>query len=298
MKRIIRVGTRESSLAVAQSKWVINEIRSKFPQLEFELVGIKTMGDLILDKRLDKIGGKGLFIKELETALLNKSIDFAVHSMKDMPAELPEELTIAAISKREDPRDVLVTLDGRTFEQLQTGAVIGTSSVRREVQLMELRRDLETKTLRGNVLTRLNKLQNKEYDGILLAMAGLNRLGLTDKAVQCFNVGEMIPAVGQGALGIEARKGEDLDYLLESINCEECALAISAERAFMRKLNGSCSTPIAAHAVIEGEVMKVCGMLATEDKKEIFKANIQGSKYDAVELGEKLASMITERRTK
>jgi hydroxymethylbilane synthase len=298
MKRVIRVGTRESTLAVVQSKWVINEIKNKFPSLEFELIGIKTMGDLILDKRLDKIGGKGLFIKELESALMNNTIDLAVHSMKDMPAELPEELTIAAVSKREDPRDVLVTSDGKTLEQLKAGAVIGTSSVRREVQLKELKQNLEMKTLRGNVLTRLNKLQNGEYDGILLAMAGLKRLELEDKAVQCFSISEMIPAVGQGALGIEARKGDDLDYLLESINDEECALAVRAERAFMIKLNGSCSTPIAAHAVIKDGVMKVYGMSAMNEKAEAFRAYVEGSKLDAVALGEKLAEMIIERRKK
>lgn len=298
MKRVIRVGTRESNLAVVQSKWVINEIKNKFPYLEFELVGIKTTGDLILDKRLDKIGGKGLFIKELENALISNTIDLAVHSMKDMPAELPEELTIAAVSKREDPRDALVTSDGKTLEHLQTGAIIGTSSVRREVQLLGLRPDVEIKTLRGNVLTRLNKLLNHEYDAILLAMAGLNRLDLANKAVQSFTVEQMIPAVGQGALGIEARKGENLDYLLESINDQECALAIVAERAFLMKMNGSCSTPIAAHAIIEGDIMKMHGMLATDDKSEVYKAYIEGSKFDAAVLGEKLADMITERRRK
>jgi len=296
MKRAIRVGTRESNLAIAQSKWVIDEIKKKFPHLEFELVGIKTTGDIVLDKSLDKIGGKGLFIKELETALINKTIDFAVHSMKDMPAILPDELHIAAISKREDPRDVLVTLDRKTLNELQAGAVVGTSSVRREVQLKHLREDLHVKTLRGNVLTRLDKLQKGEYDAILLAMAGLKRLGLEEKAVQVFEIDEMIPAVGQGALGIEARKGEDLDYLLESVNDEESSLAVIAERAFMEKLGGSCSTPIGAHAVIDGNKIKIYGMWALDGKGKIKRAVVEGDKSDAVALGQQLADIIVHGR--
>jgi hydroxymethylbilane synthase len=296
MKRAIRVGTRESNLAIAQSKWVIDEIKKKFPHLEFELVGIKTTGDIVLDKSLDKIGGKGLFIKELETALINKTIDFAVHSMKDMPAILPDELHIAAISKREDPRDVLVTLDRKTLNELQAGAVVGTSSVRREVQLKHLREDLHVKTLRGNVLTRLDKLQKGEYDAILLAMAGLKRLGLEEKAVQVFEIDEMIPAVGQGALGIEARKGEDLDYLLESVNDEESSLAVIAERAFMEKLGGSCSTPIGAYAVIDGNKIKIYGMWALDGKGKIKRAVVEGDKSDAVALGQQLADIIVHGR--
>jgi len=292
MKRVIKVGTRESNLAVAQSKWVINEIKKKFPTLEFELIGIKTLGDVILDKRLDKIGGKGLFIKELENALISNTIDFAVHSMKDMPAKLPEELTVAAISKREDPRDVLITLNRKNLQQLKAGAVIGTSSVRREIQLKELKQNLEIKTLRGNVLTRLNKLKNQEYDGILLAMAGLKRLGFEEEVVQCFNINEMIPAIGQGALGIEVRKGENIDYLLESINNEECALSVSAERAFMIKLNGNCSMPIAAHAIIENDTMRVYGMLAIDEKSKVYRSFVEGHKRDAVDLGERLAVKI------
>lgn len=296
MKRLIRVGTRESKLAIVQSTWVINEIKKKFPDYEFELLGFKTQGDLMLDEKLDKIGGKGLFIKELENALLNHSIDIAVHSMKDMPAELPEDLTIAAVSKREDPRDVLISSDGKTLDQLGDNAVIGTSSVRREVQIQQLKPGLVMKTLRGNVPTRISKLENKEYDAIILAMAGLKRLGLENKCVQCFDVDQMIPAAGQGILGVETRMGEDVEYLLESIHDEEAFLAISAERAYMLKLNGSCSTPIAAHAVIEGDRMKVYGFLALEDKTEAFREWIEGSKYDAVLLGEKLADSILKRR--
>ncbi|MDF2523143.1 MAG: hemC [Clostridiales bacterium] len=296
MKKVIRVGTRDSKLAVVQTEWVVNEIKKKFPELEFELVKIKTSGDIILDQRLDKIGGKGLFIKELENALINKSIDMAVHSMKDMPAEIPEELTIAAVSMREDPRDALITADGRMLKDLKPDSVIGTSSLRREVQILQKNPELRIKTLRGNVLTRINKLIDNEFDAILLAAAGLKRLGLEDKCAEYFDIQDMIPAVGQGALGIETRKEDDIDYLLESVHNEESYLAVSAERAYMLKLNGSCSTPIAAHAVIEGEYMKVYGMLALDDKSEVYRAYIEGNKRDAVILGEKLAEMIIERR--
>lgn len=296
MKKIIRVGTRESKLAVVQSQWVIDQIGKKFPQLQFELIKIKTSGDVILDQRLDKIGGKGLFIKELESALIKGTIDIAVHSIKDMPTELPEELAISAISKREDARDALVTAHGRTLAELPPNAVIGTSSLRREVQILQKNPGLKMKTLRGNVLTRINKLLEGEYDGIILAMAGLKRLGLEDKAAQCFNVEDMIPAVGQGALGIETRKGEDIDYLLQSVHDEETALAVEAERAFLIKLNGGCSIPIGAHAVIDGDRMKVSGMLAEENGADMSKASVEGSKYDGVELGERLADIIMESR--
>lgn len=294
MKRKIRVGSRESKLAMVQSEWVINEIKRKHPDIEFEIVGIKTKGDIILDKTLDKIGGKGLFIKELEHALLDKTIDIAVHSMKDMPAEIPDGLKIGAVSRREDPRDVLVTADGRTLEELKAGSVIGTSSVRREVQISGIRPDLSFKILRGNVLTRINRVLNKEYDAVMLAAAGLKRLGLEEKCVQYFNMDQVIPAVGQGILGIETRADDEIDYLFDSVHCEESALQISAERTYMIKLNGGCSTPIAAHAVIEGDKMKVYGMLASEDKLSVYKAYIEGNKYEAASLGERLADMILE----
>lgn len=295
MKRLIKVGSRESKLAMVQTEWVIREVRKKHPELEFEIIGIKTMGDAILDKTLDKIGGKGLFIKELENALMEGLVDIAVHSMKDMPAEIPDALAIAAVSEREDPRDVLVTSEGARFEELPLGAVIGTSSVRREVQTAAKREDLKFKTLRGNVLTRLNKLANREYDAILLAAAGLKRLGLEDRCTQYFNVDEIIPAVGQGVLGIEARKGEDVQYLLDTVHCPEAALAVEAERAYMIKLNGNCSIPIAAHAVIRGDEMTLWGMLAREDKTGVTRAVVSGSKLEAGKLGEELADLVFEK---
>lgn len=295
MKKKIRVGSRESALAMAQSKWVIEKITNQYPDLEWELIGMKTKGDIILDTRLEKIGGKGLFIKELEQALINQEIDLAVHSMKDIPAEIPDELDISAVSVREDPRDVLITLKGTKFEDLPQGAVIGTSSLRREVQIKEKRPDLIIKTLRGNVLTRINKLLNNEFDAMVLAAAGLKRLGLEERCEQYFNIADMIPAVGQGVLAMETRKDDLLiELLINSVHSPKTARVVAAERAFMIKLNGGCTTPIAAYAVIEGERMRVYGLLATLDPTGIYRASVEGNISHAVDLGEELADKVLE----
>jgi hydroxymethylbilane synthase len=294
MKRKIRVGSRESKLALVQTQWAINEIRRVHPELEFVVIGMKTEGDRQLDTRLDKIGGKGLFIKELERALLQGEIDLAVHSLKDMPAELAQGLTLAALSRREDPRDVLVTEKDLQLNELPEGAVVGTSSVRREMQLACRRPDLQFKTLRGNVLTRLNKLVNKEYDALVLAAAGLRRLGLEYRCTRTFSIEEMVPAVGQGILALETREEDDSSYLLDSIHCPDAALAASAERMYMIRLNGGCTTPMGAHAVIEEGHMKLYGMLAREGHTSIYKAVVEGNKHDAVTLGSMLADKILE----
>lgn len=295
MKKLIRVGTRESELALTQTRWVIEKIKQKFPDIDFEIIGITTKGDVILDTRLDKIGGKGLFIKEIEHALINGSIDIAVHSMKDMPAELADRLTIAAVCEREDPRDVLVTTTGSSLEELPHGSVVGTSSVRREVQILNIRPDLRVKTLRGNVLTRINKLLDNEYDAIVLAAAGLKRLGLHEYCSQYLSLEDVIPAVGQGALAVEARSGDDIiSLLLESVHCRQTALCVAAEREYLKQLNGGCSVPIAAHAVIIGTVIKLNGMFASEDRTVIYRACIEGPADDAASLGQKLAEMIID----
>ena len=295
MDDLIRIGTRESNLALTQTKLVIDKIKTKFPSLKFEIVGIKTSGDKILDKKLDKIGGKGLFIKELEQALLDEKIDIAVHSMKDVPGILSEGLYIAAVSESEDPSDALITLNGNTLKDLKEGSIIGTSSVRREVQILDLRPDLKIKTLRGNVETRINKLKNSEYDAIILAMAGINRLKIKDLQLQRFDPMEIIPSVGQGVLGIEVRKGYPIDFLLEAVNNEEANYRIAAERSFLIKLNGNCSTPLAAHAVINGDKIIIYGMLASDDKSVMFKDKIEGNKKDAKNLGEELAQRLFKR---
>lgn len=292
MGKRIRVGTRESALAIAQSKLIINKLKAVNPDLEYELVGMKTKGDILLNTKLDLIGGKGLFVNEIEKALTEGTIDIAVHSMKDMPAVMPDELFIAAVSEREDPRDVLVTTDGRKLRDLKEGAVVGTSSIRREVQLLNLRPDLKIKQLRGNVLTRLDKLNAGEYDAIVLAAAGLTRLGLSKKCSQFFEADEMLPAIGQGILGVQIKKGSEVEELVSKINCRDSFLQLEAERIFMFRLNGGCSTPIAAFASLNGDVMKVTGMFVSPRSGKIYKALVEGNKYDARKLGEQLADII------
>jgi hydroxymethylbilane synthase len=289
------VGTRQSTLAIAQSQLVINQFSKTCPGLEFELVGMKTKGDILLDQRLDLVSGKGLFVNEIENALLEGAVDMAVHSMKDMPAQMPEELAIAAVSEREDPRDVFITSGGAALENLKRGSTVGTSSIRREVQLLKMRPDLVVKQLRGNVLTRLDKLKAGEYDAIILAAAGLKRLGLQEECTQYFSVDEMIPAVGQGILGVQIRKDSNLSDMLATINCQDAALRLEAERTFMLCLNGGCSTPVAAHAIIEGDSLKITGMLAT-CADDIVKATVEGEKHQAGLLGEKLADLILSGR--
>lgn len=287
-KRIL-VGTRGSALAIAQTKLITEQIKLHHPELDFELVPIKTKGDVLLNTKLDLIGGKGLFVSEIEQALLNGKIDMAVHSMKDMPVDMPDELAIAAVSRREDPRDVLVTRGDRKLKELRPGAVIGTSSARRELQLKSLREDLVIKQLRGNVITRLDKLAAGEYDGIILAAAGLNRLGMGSQRLEYFEVAQMIPSIGQGILGIQTKKSSELRSLLIEIEDAQSRLQLLAERSLMEKLNGGCSTPIAAHAVIEGEQMILHGFYATKEDGISVRACMSMEKQKAAHLGEALA---------
>jgi len=294
MDKHIRVGTRQSALAIAQTKIITEQLSKLNPELEFELVGIKTKGDVLLNTKLDLIGGKGLFVNEIEHALMDGSIDMAIHSMKDMPVFMPEELIIAAVSKREDPRDVLITIDGTNLHTLKLGAVVGTSSARREVQLLQIRPDLVVKQLRGNIVTRMDKLNAGEYDAIILAAAGLRRLGMDDKCTHPFTTQEMIPSIGQGILGIQTIRGGKLQSILEQINCPEAKLQLDAERSLMIKLNGGCSTPIAAFAEIHGPTMKLYGMLATQDYKQCVKATVEGDKNEPNQLGETLADKLID----
>jgi hydroxymethylbilane synthase len=281
---------------MVQTKWVIAEIRKKAPSVECEIVPIRTKGDILLDKRLDSVGGKGLFITELENALLDRTIDLAVHSMKDMPAEIPAGLMIGAVSKREDPRDVLVTPGGGGLASLASGALVGTSSLRREVQLLALRPDLRCKLLRGNVPTRLHKLLAGEYDALILAAAGLKRLGWEEKCTYYFSTDAMIPAAGQGVLGIEMRSDTELAPLLADLHDSTAAWELSAERAFIARLNGGCSTPSGVYAYVAGETMKVTGLCASADLATLYKATVEGSKHTAVQLGRALADKILQQR--
>lgn len=275
MRKIV-VGSRRSKLAMTQTKWFIDQMKAAGAPFEFEIKEIVTKGDRILDVTLSKVGGKGLFVKEIQDALFNKEIDFAVHSMKDMPANLPEGLMIGCIPKREDARDAFISNDHVKFMELPIGAVVGTSSLRRSSQLLLLRPDLEIKWIRGNIDTRLRKLHDGEYDAILLAAAGMKRIGWKDEIVtEYMSVEDCIPAVGQGALAIECRS-DDAELLQElaKVNDEKTWQEVEAERTFLSEMNGSCQVPIAGFAELQDEKITFTGFIASPDAKEIFKKTV------------------------
>lgn len=261
MKRTIRIGSRESKLAVAQTKLVMEQIQAHHPELKLELITMKTTGDKILDRSLDKIGGKGLFVKELDQALLQGTIDLAIHSMKDMPMEESPELPLAALFPRGDPRDVLVVPVSASHAPFWS--IVGSSSPRRKLQLLSLFPEAEIKSIRGNVLTRLEKLEQDDFTSLVLAAAGLERLGLGHRVSHFFSTQEMIPAAGQGILAIQGRKGEDLSFL-QDINCPKTRRVSLAERAFIRALQGGCSSPIAAYGEIHGQELRLTGLYWNE----------------------------------
>lgn len=285
MKRII-IGSRESALAVVQSQMVKTAIEKKHPDMEVSILTMKTTGDKILDRTLDKVGGKGLFVKELDQALLDKRSDISVHSLKDMPMEVAKELPLIAYSKREDPRDVLVLPKG--VKELDKSKPIGCSSLRRTLQLREIYPDMECKSVRGNVQTRLRKLDSGEYSALILAAAGLKRLGLTERISRYFEPEEMLPAAGQGILAVQGRQGEDLSFLQE-FDDKEARYAALAERAFVRYLDGGCSSPVAAHAVVDGENITVWGLYYDEKSGTYKKGSLTGEVSLAEELGRTLA---------
>jgi len=295
MKKLLRVGTRGSKLALAQTNWIVNQIRTRYPEVQIEKVIIKTKGDKILDVPLAKIGGKGLFVKEIEEALLRKEIDFAVHSMKDVPSELPEGLGIVAIPEREDPRDVFVGRELKSLSELPEGAKVGTSSLRRQAQLKRLRPDLEILPLRGNVDTRLRKLSEGQYEAIILAEAGLKRLGL-DVEREPLSPEIMLPAVGQGVLAIEARE-EDVETreILASLHHPKTALCAQAERAFLKRLQGGCQVPLAAHATLTDGLLVIEGFIADTEGRRFYRERLEGSPEEGEALGIKLAEILLER---
>lgn len=288
MKRIC-IGSRESRLAVIQSEMVMEYLKKECPDREVSLLTMKTTGDKILDRTLDKIGGKGLFVKELDRALLEKRSDLSVHSLKDMPMETPEELPIVAFSRREDPRDVLVLPAGSS--EIDFSKPIGCSSLRRILQLKELYPKTEFKSVRGNVLTRLNKLDSGEYGALVLAAAGLKRLGLEDRISRYFEPEEMIPAAGQGILAVQGRAGEDYSYL-EHFADREGTYAALCERAFVRFLDGGCSSPVAAHAVVENDTIYLMGLYYQESTGKYKKGTMDGFVNEAEELGIRLAKQL------
>ncbi|OEF98073.1 hydroxymethylbilane synthase [Vulcanibacillus modesticaldus] len=292
MKKII-VGSRKSQLALTQTKSVIDQLKALNLPYEFEIKEIVTKGDKILNVTLSKVGGKGLFVKEIEQALLDGEIDFAVHSMKDMPFEMPEGLTIAAIPKREDPRDCLISRQGFTIDSLPKGARIGTSSLRRAAQILSYRDDLHIKSIRGNIDTRIRKLETEGLDGIILAAAGLKRMGWEDKITECLDVDLSIPAVGQGALGIQARENDhELLELLKKIDDSKTKILVSAERSLLNRLQGGCQVPIGAHAKWEDNNIHLVGMVASLDGKLIIKQEGKASKREAVKLGIQVADKL------
>ena len=289
----IKIGTRGSPLALWQANWVKSQLKDLHEGLEVELVTIQTSGDKIQDVPLAKIGGKGLFLKEIEDALLRRDIDIAVHSMKDVPVMLPNRLCIAAVTKRENPCDAFISKDGAQLVDLPENARIGTSSLRRQTQLLNFRPDFQIVPLRGNVGTRLRKLESEELDGIVLAAAGLKRLGWEDRITEYVNTEILLPAIGQGAVGIEARYIDvDILSLLVDLDHEETHRALEAERSFLKALEGGCQVPIGAYAKLESEELTIQGLVGSLDGRQIFKGQKRGSIKDAVRLGASLANDI------
>lgn len=292
MKSKIRIGSRDSRLAIAQAEIIRNGIQRNHPELQTEIVTMKTTGDRILGKSLEAIGGKGLFVKELDMALRDGRIDLAVHSLKDVPMEVPEDLPILACGKREDPRDVLVYRPGLTV--LPESPLVGSSSRRRMLQMKALYKDVRFQGIRGNVQTRLKKLTEEGMDATILAAAGLNRLGMRNLAARYFSVEEMLPAAGQGILAVQGRKDMDRSLLKEIDDADSKACAL-AERGFVRELNGGCTLPAAAHAVRKGGSLILFGLYYREEDESWFKDRIAGAVWEAGELGKRLACRMRER---
>lgn len=285
----VRIGSRESKLAVAQTNIVINMLKEKYKDIDIQLVTMKTTGDIILNKTLDKIGGKGLFIKELDKALIDNKTDISVHSLKDMPMELDENLPIVAYLKRENPLDVLILPKGA--KELDKNKPIGTSSKRRSIQLKKIYKDYEFKPIRGNVLSRLEKLDNGEYSALILAYAGLKRLNLLDRVTKVFNEDEVLPACCQGIIAIQGKKGQDYSYL-SFLNDKNTEYEAKCERAFVRELNGGCSLPICAFAKIKEDKITLKGFYA-DDNNYIIKEAI-GNIEDYESIGINLAKQFKE----
>lgn len=291
----IKIGTRVSPLALWQAEWVKAQLIAKHPGLTVELVGIQTQGDKILDVALAKVGGKGLFVKEIENALLDKSVDIAVHSMKDVPTALPDGLFIAAICEREDPRDAFVARNVKSFNELPHGAVVGTSSLRRQTQILSRRPDLKIISLRGNVGTRLKKMEEKGMDAIILAAAGLIRMKQENFITEHMSVTDSLPAVAQGAVGVEARIGDKrvLD-LIGFLDHNKTRIAVETERAFLTHLEGGCQVPIAGHATVDGGTVKMEGLVGSLDGSVIHRKIKTGSVGKHAELGIALAEELLQ----
>lgn len=297
-KKLI-IATRGSKLALWQAEWVRSQILQLDPFLSVEIKKIKTTGDKILDVPLAKIGGKGLFVKEIEEAILRGDADLAVHSMKDVPTELPQGLHIGAICEREDPRDAFISrkngedFEIGSFEELPRGAHIGTSSLRRICQILNRRPDLRISNLRGNVDTRLRKLDERQFDAIVLAAAGIKRLGRGDRITQILSTETFLPAIGQGAIGIECREDDEFtNAIVYKLNHDDTSHCVRAERAFLKRLGGGCQVPIAAHAVIEHGEIIIEGLVGSLGGETIVRDRISGSIEKAENIGVELAERL------
>ena len=289
----LRIGTRGSQLALYQANWVREKLIEAHLGLTVTLIKIKTTGDKIQDVPLAKMGGKGLFVKEIEEALIQKKIDLAVHSIKDVPTEFPKGLHLSVITQREDPRDVFISSDGRVLKDLPRKAKIGTSSLRRQAQLLHFRSDLELVPLRGNLDTRLKKLKTMSLDGIVLALAGVKRLGLKERITEIIPTEISLPAIGQGALGIETRLGDkEVEEQIQFLNDKDSWIAVSAERAFLKKLEGGCQVPIAAFARTVGTTFQMDGLVGTIDGKRLVRHHLEGPIEKAESLGIELAEIL------
>ena len=290
MNNPIKIGTRGSKLALWQANWVKSVLEKKFPSTPIELIIIKTQGDKILDVPLAKVGGKGLFVKEIEQALLTRRIDIAVHSMKDMPADIPEGLCIGAIPERENPVDVFISRNGAQFNELAAGSVIGTSSLRRGAQLRHARPDIVIQPIRGNLDTRLKKLESENFDALVLAAAGVKRLNLEHKITEYLDHGIMLPAVGQGALCIEIRKDDStVGPLVASLEHASTRAVVAGERAFLNRLEGGCQVPIAGHGRISEKQFAITGLVAEVDGSRVIKGEKSGPLDSAETIGIDLA---------
>jgi hydroxymethylbilane synthase len=290
--KLLRVGTRASQLALWQANWVKSELEKKYPGMEVTLTKIKTIGDKILDVPLAQVGGKGLFVKEIEEAMLRGEIDIAVHSMKDVPTDFPEGLGLHCITEREDPRDAVISRNV-TFADLPQGARIGTSALRRQAQLLKVRPDLEMCIIRGNVETRIRKLVDDKLDAVILAAAGLKRLGFTEKVAEYLDVDLSIPAIGQGALGIECRLADPvITGTIAFFNHPETSYAVRAERALLKRCEGGCQVPIAAHGTVNAGRLRLVGFIAAVDGSRSVRGEISGAMEDCETLGIQLADQL------
>lgn len=294
--KTLKIATRKSPLALWQAEHVKKRLLQVHSDLSVELVSMQTEGDRFLDAPLIAVGGKGLFIKELEQALLEGRADIAVHSMKDVTIDLPDELDLPVIMEREDTRDVFISNTYKQIENLPDAAVLGTSSLRRQSQVKALHPEITIKDLRGNVGTRLGKLDAGEYDAIMLAAAGIIRLGLSERITQLIPPSVLLPAIGQGAIGIECRAGDEVVHeLIAPLNHQDTALCVQTERAFSRRLFGGCQLPIAAQASISGDEVELVGLIARADGSEVIKSNQKGNVTDSDIIGTALAETLLER---